>query len=67
MKHPQQERPVPPLECHGKFVAWNHEGTAIIATGETFAEVKEAALATGEQRPRYERIPQADCILHMLP
>lgn len=53
-------RPVPPVECHGKLVAWNRDGTRVIAYGDTFAEVKAKALATGEQRPRYERIPPAD-------
>ncbi len=60
MENRHQERPVPPLDCHGKLVAWNHEGTQIIASGDVFAEVKAKALATGEQRPRYERIPPAD-------
>lgn len=60
METTQQERPVPPLDCHGKLVAWNHEGTKIIAAGDTFVEVKAEALATGEKRPRYEQIPRAD-------
>lgn len=56
----QNERPVPPLECHGKVVAWSHDGTRIVASGESFAVVKAKALAAGESRPRYERIPPAD-------
>ena len=54
------ERPIPPIECHGKLVAWNHEGTEVVAFGDTFAAVKQKAIAAGEQRPRYERIPPAD-------
>ena len=53
-------RPVPPLEFHGKLVAWDHNGMKIVAAGDTFAEVKAKALAAGEVRPRYERIPPAD-------
>lgn len=56
----QNARPVPPVELHGKLVAWNHAGTEIVASGDTFAEVKAKALAAGEKRPRYERIPPAD-------
>ena len=54
------KRPVPPAELHGKLVAWNQEGNEIVASGDTFAEVKAKALAAGEKRPRYERIPPAD-------
>ncbi|MBP87543.1 MAG: hypothetical protein CMJ64_12595 [Planctomycetaceae bacterium] len=56
----QNERPVPPLEYHGKLVAWSHDGTRIVASGDLFAEVKAKAHAAGESRPRYERIPPAD-------
>ena len=50
------QRPVPPAESHGKLVAWNQDGTEIVASGDTFAEVKAKALAAGEKRVRYERI-----------
>ena len=56
----QQPRPAPPLECHGKLVAWSHDGTRVVASGDSFAEVKAMASAAGEQRPRYERVPPAD-------
>jgi hypothetical protein len=55
-----QSRPTPPLECHGKLVAWSRDGSKIIASGDSFAEVKAKAIAAGEDRPRYERIPPAD-------
>ena len=54
------KRPVPPAELHGKFVAWNDAGTEIVAFGDTFAEVRAKAVAAGEKRPRYERIPPAN-------
>ena len=53
-------RPPPPPECHGKLVAWSRDGSKVIASGDSFAEVKAKALAAGEQRPRYERIPPVD-------
>lgn len=56
----QQSRPAPPLECHGKLVAWSRDSARIVASGDTFAEVKAKALAAGEPRPRYERVPPAD-------
>ena len=59
MANPKR-RPIPPAEMHGKLVAWNQAGTKIVASGETFSEVKAKAEAAGEQRPRYERIPPAD-------
>ena len=55
-----ESRPTPPLACHGKLVAWSHDGLKIIASGDSFPEVKAKAIAAGEQRPRYERIPPAD-------
>ena len=55
-----QQRPAPPLECHGKLVAWSRDGSKITASGDSFSEVKAKALAAGEGRPRYERIPPAD-------
>ncbi len=54
------DRPVPSVEQHGKFVAWNHDGTEVIASGDCFAEVKQKALESGEPRPRFEKIPRAD-------
>ncbi len=55
-----QSRPIPPLGCHGKLVAWSHDGSKIIASGDSFSEVKAKVIAAGERRPRYERIPPTD-------
>ena len=58
--HSTPPRPVPPIEMHGKLVAWNRAGTKIIAAGETFAEVNKKVKDAGELCPRFERIPPAD-------
>ena len=52
--------PIVPLEYAGKWIAWNHEGTRIVASGRTFQETKDAAAETGETDPVFEKAPKAD-------
>jgi hypothetical protein len=52
--------PVPPKELHGKLVAWDSAHTRIVASGETYKDVKQAALAAGENHPIFEKIPACD-------
>ena len=54
------ESPIVPLEYAGKWIAWNHEGTRIIASGRTVEEVVKAAAATGEADPMFAKVPRAD-------
>ena len=54
------EFPIVPLEFAGKWIAWNHEGTRIVASARTFQEAKDAAAAAGESDPILEKTPKAD-------
>ena len=44
----------------GKWIAWNHDRTKIVASGRTYAEVRKAAEATGELRAYLTKAPQAE-------
>jgi hypothetical protein len=49
-----------PVEYAGKWLAWDHEETCILAAEHTFAEAKAAAEAAGEKRPVMVKAPLAD-------
>ena len=49
-----------PAEYAGKWLAWDHEETRILAAARTFAEAKTAAEAAGESRPVIVKAPLAD-------
>ena len=51
--------PVVPIEHAGKWIAWNYEETAIVATGDSYAATKQAAEERGESRPILARAPDA--------
>jgi hypothetical protein len=57
-----QEHPtrVVPKEYGGRWIAWNFEGTKILASEATMAEAKRAAEATGEARPVLAKVPRAN-------
>jgi hypothetical protein len=52
--------PVVPREYAGKWIAWNREGTRILAAAEELNAAEQAAREAGENRPRLERVPRAD-------
>ena len=54
------ESPIVPLEYAGKWIAWTHEHTRIIASGRTFQEANDAAKAAGEADPIFAKAPKAD-------
>jgi hypothetical protein len=54
------ERPIVPLEYAGKWIAWNHERTRIIASGRTVEEVVKAAADAGETDPMFDKAPKAN-------
>jgi hypothetical protein len=56
----QPENPIVPIEYAGKWIAWNHEGTRIVASGRTFEEVVQAAKDAGELDPIFRKAPKAD-------
>jgi hypothetical protein len=52
--------PVVPKEYAGKWIAWDHAMTRIVASGATPAEVLEAAKKTGEANPVLGKSPPAN-------
>ncbi len=54
------ESPIVPLEYAGLWIAWNHEGTRIIASGRTVEDVIQAAAQAGESRPMFAKAPKAN-------
>ena len=51
------ESPTVPAEYAGKWLAWDHEETHILAAARTLAEAKAAAEAAGEKRPVLVKAP----------
>lgn len=49
-----------PKEYAGKWIAWDREQKRIIASGRTFAEVRQAAMELGEPEPLMDKVPAAD-------
>jgi hypothetical protein len=58
MTHPTQLNV--PREYAGQWIAWTHDLTRIIASGESLAEVVQAAEQTGETDPVIDKVPRAD-------
>jgi hypothetical protein len=52
--------PTVPIEYAGKWIAWNHDRTRIVASGEKPLEVLEAAKKTGESNPILGKAPRAN-------
>lgn len=52
--------PVVPREYGGKWIAWNHDGTRILAAADDLTSAEQAARHAGENRPRLEKVPRAD-------
>jgi hypothetical protein len=67
-EHVKNRNAFPPEErakYHGKYVAWNLEGTAIVASGHDDREVLEAARASGwgPEQVVFSYVPLPDEIL----
>ncbi len=52
--------PTVPIEYAGKWIAWDHAMTRIMASGESPCEVVEAAKKIGEPDPVLDRVPPAN-------
>jgi hypothetical protein len=52
-----------PREFAGKWIAWDHAMTRIIASGESLSEVMQAAEQVGENDPVLDKVPRADAHL----
>jgi hypothetical protein len=55
-----QTPPTVPKELSGQWIAWNHDGTRIVATGNGLADAEKAAKQAGEEHPRFEKVPRAN-------
>jgi hypothetical protein len=51
---------VVPREYAGLWIAWNHEGTRIVASGRSLDEAAAGAAASGEARPVFAKAPKAE-------
>ncbi len=51
------ESPIVPVEYAGKWIAWSHEWTRIVASGWTIEEAAQCAAAAGEARPVFAKAP----------
>jgi hypothetical protein len=59
-QNPLRGNPIVPREYGGKWIAWNHAGTRILAAADDITSAEQAARQTGEDRPRLEKVPRAD-------
>jgi len=51
--------PSVPVEYCGRWIAWNHDRTRIVASGTTLTEARAAARQAGETRPFLTKAPEA--------
>lgn len=60
-KHSNDKTPAPrvPSEYAGKWIAWDHAHTRIIASGRTFRQARRKALQAGENDPLMDKVPSA--------
>ena len=54
------EAGVVPLEYAGQWIAWNPDGTRIVASGRTLQEAAQAAATAGESQPVFAKVPKAE-------
>jgi hypothetical protein len=59
-KSESKQPPVVPKEYAGKWIAWNRDRTAIVASGQALSEAATAARAAGEQEAGFEWVPPAN-------
>lgn len=52
--------PIVPREYGGKWIAWNHAGTKILAAADDLHIAEASARKAGEARPRMEKVPRSD-------
>jgi hypothetical protein len=56
----QQQPPTVPKRYAGLWIAWDRRQTKIVASGRSFAEARQHALAAGEPDPVLAKAPKAD-------
>jgi hypothetical protein len=60
MATPDASVNVVPKQYAGRWIAWNHTRTEIVASGRTLEEARHAAEAAGEREPILGKAPRAD-------
>ena len=58
MRAKVQPAPKVPKKFSGRWIAWNHALTKIVATGTTFDEALDAAVKLGEPKPFLAKAPR---------
>ena len=56
----QQHPPTVPKHYAGQWIAWDRRQTKIVASGRSFTEARERALAAGEPDPVLAKVPKAN-------
>jgi len=54
------QHPTVPIEYAGKWIAWDRSMTRIVASGNSLAEVMDAAKKAGESDPVFDKVPPAN-------
>jgi hypothetical protein len=54
------DRQVVGPEYSGKWIAWDDDGLRIVASGQSYEEARERAIASGTQFPGLEFVPPLD-------
>lgn len=49
-----------PRKYSGQWIAWSHDRTRIVASGRTYEDAREAAVAAGEPQAFLTRAPDAE-------
>jgi hypothetical protein len=52
--------PTVPIEYAGKWIAWDHALTRIVASADSLIEVLDAAKKAGELDPILDKVPPAN-------
>jgi hypothetical protein len=55
---PPLKHPTVPIDYAGKWIAWNHAMTHIVASGNGPSEILEAAKNAGESEPILSKVPR---------
>lgn len=55
-----QPPPLVPREYAGRWIAWNHDRTEIVASAITLDEVRRAAESAGESEPILAKAPRSN-------
>jgi hypothetical protein len=55
-----KHQPTVPREYAGKWIAWDHDITRIVASGNSLVDVLKSAEEAGEPDPVLDKVPRVD-------